>query len=186
MSDQHRSHPKMQPQNSNCTTNTARARVKKLSALSLFLAAAVFILAKPAFATIDNIATATATYNGNSVVSNSDSASIPVDTTGPALVVDKTADDTTDVVAGQVVTYTYIVRNAGTQPLTNISLNDAHNGAGPAPVPGNEALTTDAGIANDSTDAAANDGIWSILAPGDAITMQATYTVMQADVDTLQ
>jgi hypothetical protein len=31
-----------------------------------------------------------------------------------------------------------------------------------------------------------NDGIWSVLAPGDAITMTATYTVTQSDVDTLQ
>jgi large repetitive protein len=186
MSDQHRSHLEMQPENSNRTIDTARARGKNLSALYVFLVAAVFISTESAFATIENTATATATYDGNAVVSNPDTASIPVDTGVPALVVDKTADDTTNVVAGQVVTYTYVVRNAGTQTLTNVSLNDTHNGAGPAPVPGNEALTTDAGIANDSTDAAINDGVWSILAPGDAITMQATYTVTQADVDTLQ
>jgi large repetitive protein len=186
MSDQHRSRPKMQAKNSTCTTNTARARVKNLSALLVFFAGAVSFATEAAFATIENTATATASYNGDPVVSNPDTASVPVDAGTPALVVDKTADDTTNVVAGQVVTYTYVVRNAGTQTLTNVSLNDAHNGAGPAPVPGNEVLSSDAGVANDSADAAANDGVWSILAPGDAITMQATYTVMQADVDSLQ
>ncbi len=186
MSDQHRSHLKMHPKNINNTINTARARGKNLSALIVFFGFAVFGTSQAAFAAVENTATATATYNGSPVVSNSDTASVPVDTSVPALVVDKTADDTTNVVAGQMLTYTYVVRNSGTQTLSNISLNDAHNGAGPAPVPGNETLTTDAGLANDSTDAATNDGVWSILAPGDAITMTATYTVMQADVDTLQ
>lgn len=186
MSDQHRSHLKMRKVISSSTTNTARARGKNLSALLVFLVAAVFASPGSAFAAIENTATANATFNGNAVVSNSDTASVPVDTSVPALVVDKTADDTTNVVAGQMLTYTYVVRNSGTQTLSNISLNDAHNGAGPAPVPGNETLTTDAGLANDSTDTATNDGVWSILAPGDAITMTATYTVMQADVDTLQ
>ena len=186
MSEKHRSHSKMHPKNSITSTNTIRARGQSLSALIVFFGVAVCILSKPAVAAVENTATATATYQGNAVISNSATASVPVDAGSPAIVVDKTADDTTNVLAGQVVTYTYVVRNTGTQALTNISLNDAHNGAGLAPVPGNEVLSTDASPANDSTDASTNDGVWSILAPGDAITMQATYTVMQADVDALQ
>ncbi len=186
MPEQHRPHTKMQSKNSNTNTTTARARGKSLSALIVCFGVAVFANSEAAFAAVENTATATATFEGNPVVSNPDTASVPVDAGTPALVVDKTANDTTDVVAGQVVTYTYVVRNAGAQTLTNVSLNDSHNGAGPAPVPGNETLTNDAGLANDSTDAAANDGVWTILAPGDAITMTATYTVMQADLDTLQ
>ena len=176
----------MQSKNSNNTIKTVRARDSGLSALIVLFGVAVFISAKPALAFIENTATATATYNGNPVVSNPVTATVTVDPGIPALVVEKTADDTTNVVAGQVVIYTYVVRNSGSQTLTNVSLNDAHNGAGLAPVPGSEILTTDAGLSNDSTDTAANDGVWSILAPGDAITMTATYTVMQADVDTLQ
>jgi len=42
----------------------------------------------------------------------------------------------------------------------------------------------DAGTAGDSTDAAMN-GSWDVLAPGDVITFTGTYTVTQADVDSL-
>jgi large repetitive protein len=181
----HRSLPHMQQKPSHQICDTTRAYGKNLAALLVFLMTA-FFTSQPAVAAIENTATATATYNGNAVNSNSDTAVVPVDTAAPALVVDKSADDTTDVVAGQVVTYTYVVRNTGAQPLSNISLNDAHNGAGPAPVPGNETLSVDGGVSNDSSDAAPNDGVWSVLGPGDAVTMKATYTVMQADVDTLQ
>jgi methionine-rich copper-binding protein CopC len=131
-----------------------------------------------AHATIDNTATAAGVYNGNPVVSNTATVSVDVSSALPGLEVTK--------VAGTLVTYTYTVRNAGNQTLTNVSLNDVHSGSGPAPIPGNEVLTTDAGVANDSTDGAANDGVWSMLAPGDVITLTSTYIVTQSDVDTQQ
>ena len=56
---------------------------------------------------------------------------------------------------------------------------------GPAPVPSNEALTTDNGAIGDSTDTTI-DGIWEVLAPGDEISLTAQYVVTQADVDNLQ
>ena len=70
--------------------------------------------------------------------------------------------------------------------VTNIFLADAHIGSGPSPVPLNESLTTDAGTLNDSTDNTPNDGQWSTLAPGDEITLTATYIITQIDVDTKQ
>jgi hypothetical protein len=139
-----------------------------------------------AFATIDNDATATGTYNGLPVNSNTATVQVDVAPSAPALLVTKTASPDTDVPAGTTVTYTYTVQNSGNQVLTNITLNDAHNGSGPAPIPGNETLTTDAGTVNDSTDSTANDGQWSTLAPGDVITLTATYIITQNDVDTQQ
>lgn len=133
---------------------------------------------------IDNTATASGTYDGTTVQA-SGSASVAL-LLSPGLSVTKTANDTTDVVAGQVITYTYVVTNTGNQTVINISLSDSHNGAGPAPVPGSETLSTDAGTTGDSTDATANNGVWSSLAPGDAVTFTATYTVLQTDVDTRQ
>ncbi len=139
-----------------------------------------------AFATIDNTAIANGIYAGQPVASNPATVSVSVVPSAPALVVTKTATPDTNVPAGTVVTYTYTVLNSGNQVLTNISLNDVHSGSGPAPVPANETLTTDSGTANDSTDATANDGLWSTLAPGDVITLTATYTITQSDVDTQQ
>ncbi|MEX0278783.1 MAG: DUF4347 domain-containing protein [Ruegeria sp.] len=116
--------------------------------------------------------------------SRSDSATTTI-TANPDLTVTKTADDTTDVVVGQVITYTYEVENTGNQTITAISMSDAHGGSGPAPVPGGETLTTDSLPLGDSTDGGAN-GTWDTLAPGDIVTFTATYTVTQNDVDTLQ
>lgn len=112
-------------------------------------------------------------------------AEVPLETS-KSMTVAKTASPATNVKAGDVVTYTYVVTNTGNTNITNVHLVDSHNASGPVPVPGNEHLTTDAGTTGDSTDTTANDSIWSVLAPGDSITMTATYTVTQHDVDTLQ
>ncbi len=114
----------------------------------------------------------------------SDSASTTI-STNPLLEVTKTADDTTDLLLGQVITYTYVVENTGNQTITNVWLDDIHNGSGPTPTPTNEALTTDSTPLGDSTDGGTN-GIWDTIAPGDIVTFTATYTVTQSDVDTLQ
>jgi large repetitive protein len=139
-----------------------------------------------AFATIDNTATVNGTYNGNPVPPASDTVNVPVSPASSALVVTKVATPDTNVPAGTVVTYTYTVRNSGNTTLTDVSLNDVHGGFGSAPVPANETLSADNGTVGDSTDATINDGIWSILAPGDEITLTATYTIIQTDVDNLQ
>lgn len=97
-----------------------------------------------------------------------------------------TTGDVSGVPAGTVVTYTYVVRNSGNQTLTNIALADLHNGNGPAPVPGGETLSIDAGTPGNSTDATPGNGIWSVLAPADSVTFAGTYTVTQQDLDLLQ
>ncbi len=81
------------------------------------------------------------------------------------LVVTKMASDDTDVVAGQMVTYTYVVTNNGNTTLTNVTLSDEH--------------VTQAGTANLTI---ANNVI-ATLVPGASDTRAATYTVTQADID---
>ncbi len=137
-------------------------------------------------AAITNSAVATATYGATAVTSAPSTASVNVTPGVASLSVVKSANPTGNVVAGQTVTYTYAVKNTGTLTVTNVSPADAHNASGPAPTPSGEALTTDSGQLNDSTDASASDGVWSLLAPGDTVTFTGTYTVLQSDVDQLQ
>ncbi|MEO1140895.1 MAG: hypothetical protein AAFW66_00880 [Pseudomonadota bacterium] len=116
---------------------------------------------------------------------DTDNIAITVIDGTPSLQVIKTADDTTNVAVGQVITYTYRVINDGDQIINNVSLSDAHDGLGPAPVPANETLDVDTVPAGDSTDAA-SDGVWDVLAPGDEIVFTATYTITQNDIDLRQ
>lgn len=159
---------------------------RKFSALLAIAMALMSTQCRTAYAGIDNTATATATYGGSTIVSPPSSVSVPVAPANSALSVTKTADATANAVAGQIITYTYTLTNTGNRTLTAIVLSDVHNASGPAPVPGSETLAADAGTSGDSTDAVTNDGIWSVLAPGDTVTFKSTYTVTQSDVDTLQ
>lgn len=103
----------------------------------------------------------------------------------PSLTVTKIALPSTNVAAGQTVTYTYEVTNTGDVTLTNIDLNDSHNGSGTLPDPSSEMLLSDAVPVGDSSDSG-TDGVWDILAPGDVVRFTASYIVTQQDVDTLQ
>ncbi|WP_299685935.1 hypothetical protein [uncultured Tateyamaria sp.] len=87
-------------------------------------------------------------------------------TQGPAFTIDKTVNDATQVVADQVLTYSYRVVNTGNVTLTDITLTDAHTSAA-----GTTAL------------ALSNGGVIDSLLPGDEATLTATYTVTQADLD---
>jgi hypothetical protein len=84
---------------------------------------------------------------------------------------------------GQVVTYTFKVKNTGNVSITSVSLNDTFNGFGSPPLPNNETLSLDAAPTGDSTNGTFNDGIWAALGPGDEVTFTAPYTVIQSDVD---
>ncbi len=141
-----------------------------------------------ALADIVNTATAAGTYSGTSYSSPGSTVSVPVAPPAPKLSVAKTSNPSTGVTAGQVVTYSYAVTNTGNVTVTSIKLTDSHNAAGPVPLPANETLTNPGpeGAAASSDDSTANNGIWGALAPGATVTFTGTYTVQQADMDTLQ
>lgn len=134
---------------------------------------------------INNVSVTTDQYTAESLADETALATTTILPANPSITVTKTADMDTNVAAGVTVTYTYVVANTGNQTVSNITLVDAHNGSGPAPTPTNETLSSDNGIANDSSDAGVN-GSWDTLAPGDEITFTATYLVTQSDVDMLQ
>lgn len=85
---------------------------------------------------------------------------------GPAadnqITLSKTASKDTDVIAGEVITYTYVAQNQGNITLDNVNVTDVHGGAG---------------ILGPITPASVT------LAPGASQTFEAQYTVTQADVD---
>jgi large repetitive protein len=131
---------------------------------------------------IDNTATAFVEYDdGNGVVTVNDTSSDSVPLyLNPLLTVTKVADDDTDVVAGQVITYTYTVKNDGNVDMTAISLSDTHKGVLGALTPVFDSYSPGA-LGSTNT-----GNLIDILKPGDSAIFTATYTVLQSDIDTLQ
>jgi large repetitive protein len=136
---------------------------------------------------------ATGSFSNTATVSSAQTGAVvttavttPVTRT-PRLTIVKTADTPGPVNLNTLITYTYMVSNTGNVTINNVSVNDVHNGTGtPHPIPDLETLTTDAAPTGDSTDVTSTDVLWSTLAPGDTVRFRGTYTVTQADIDTLQ
>jgi uncharacterized repeat protein (TIGR01451 family) len=130
----------------------------------------------PAFATIDNTATASGTYNSSSFTSNSSTVNVPVATATAAMTIAKTAGapttssgtDTTIVDAGDTIIYTYTVTNSGNVTMTGV-------------------VPTDAGPKFNGTSGTGTLGSFSpasaTLAPGAQQIFTATYTLTELDVD---
>lgn len=130
---------------------------------------------------LDNTATVTSSYNdgtGAVAVTDTDTRSIQLDI-APSLLISKVADKTTNVVAGDTVTYTYTVTNAGNVPITGITLSDEHKGVVGALTPTFGSFTTNTGSTN-------TGNTITVLQPGDVAVYTATYVVTQDDVDNLQ
>jgi uncharacterized repeat protein (TIGR01451 family) len=106
---------------------------------------------------VTNIATASTTFNGNTVTSNQATATV-TSTAAPAISLVKTANPTTYSAVGQVITYTYTITNSG-----NVQL------PGPFTVTDNKIATV--------TCAAGP------LNPGASLTCSGTYTITQADLN---
>lgn len=131
----------------------------------------------PAFASIDNSATASGTYNSGTTTSAPDTATVPVAPSTPALTVSKTAgtittangSDNTIVDSGDTITYTYVVQNTGNVTVSGVT-----------PV--------DSGPTFGGTAGTGSMGSFSLtagtlpLAPGASATFQAVYTLSALDV----
>jgi len=132
--------------------------------------------------TADNtLRTDDATVTANLTVSSS------IDVTKIASAAGFTTGNIQEAPAGTIVTYTYTITNTGNQTVSNISLSDIHSGTGTAPAPDPDTATlTDNGAIGDSSNTTTGDNVWDALGPGDVLTVTASYTVTQSDVDTLQ
>ena len=132
---------------------------------------------------LDDKATASATYNNvgqntTTSVSATDKKSVQLNIV-PGIQVTKVASKTTNAAVGDLITYTYTVKNTGNTPVNNITLSDTHNGVPNALIPAFVAFN--AGNTSTRTLNTINS-----LSPGDSATYTATYTVTQTDVDTRQ
>jgi uncharacterized repeat protein (TIGR01451 family) len=91
---------------------------------------------------------------------------------------------------GETITYTYKVTNTGTGTVTGVQPRDWHETTVGTPVGGNVAsgaggIRSETVLAGDvgplgaaaSTDATANNGVWSTLAAGAAVTMTYSHVV---------
>jgi uncharacterized repeat protein (TIGR01451 family) len=132
---------------------------------------------------IDNTATASASYNSAPVSANGSRAVLV--SLNPRMTLVKSANTAGPVTVGTNITYRYRVMNTGNVTISNVTINDVHNGYGIDPVPGSEVIFNDVAPVGDSTDGAPT-GTWGTLAPGDTIDFIGTYNVQQADIDYLQ
>ncbi|WP_427454228.1 DUF7507 domain-containing protein [Litorimonas sp. WD9-15] len=112
---------------------------------------------------VTNTATANATPVAGTLTPATDSESVSPDAPAPLVDFAKTADITTDVAVGDIITYTYTATNTGNVTLTNVSVSDVHDGTGTL------SAITPANIAT--------------LAVGQTVSFTASYEVTQADID---
>jgi len=112
---------------------------------------------------ITNTATADATPAGGTLTPATADESVTPEGPAPEASMTKTADMTSDLSVGDIVTYTYSVTNTGNVSLSDLSVSDVHSGAGTL------SAVTPATIAS--------------LAVGDSVDFTATYQVNQADID---
>ncbi|MDC1162498.1 hypothetical protein OAT18_03570, partial [Tenacibaculum sp.] len=91
----------------------------------------------------------------------------------PSYTITKIADDDSNVIEGQLITYTYVITNTGNVTFDEISLTDIHSGNGSL---GTVTLQSTSGT-DDSLD---NDV--DILFPGNIATWTAEYVVTSDDI----
>src|SRR5262249_32297423 len=109
---------------------------------------------------ITNVATASTTYNGNTVTSNQAQATVTA-VKNPLLAITKTATESSFSQVGDVIHYQIQATNTGNVTLTNVTVSDPQV-TNLSCQPGNPVAS---------------------LAPGASITCSASHTIVQADLD---
>ncbi len=118
---------------------------------------------------VNNAATATTTFDGNPVTSNSDSVSLSPTGT-PSLAISKSADLANFTTLGETITYTFTVTNDGTLDI-DLTGVDATT------------IVADDKIGAGGVDCADPNPLPAALLIGDSLTCTGTYNVTQADID---
>ena len=161
------------PKNPSLPIRPGPSRAGQLSSVSLLALMMALSQVAPAYATIDNTANASGTYNAATTTSNNSTVNIPVTPATPTLTVVKTApasvSDTNGdgiVGAGDKITYSYLVTNTG-----NVTINAAR----PTDVGPTFATVAGTGTMSAFSPVSVN------LAPGANQTFTATYTMSAVD-----
>ncbi len=133
-----------------------------------------------------------ATLDTNQTIPLTSNAAVTTVTRTPSLTLNKTwafapggdilNNGTADL--NDIIRYTFETTNNGNVSVSTVDVVEtAFSGSGSSVIPANETVSIDVAPLNDSTDATVNDGIWSLLRPGDAVRFVGNYTVVQADID---
>ncbi|MEL6681887.1 MAG: Ig-like domain-containing protein, partial [Pseudomonadota bacterium] len=119
-------------------------------------------------ADLTNTVTATASGpDGTTGPTATDDEVVDLEDRDPMITIEKSVSEDTDVTVGTVLTYTYEVENTGNVTLENVTIDDQHTSAA-----GTSALAI-----------TPNGGVIATLVPDEIVTLTATYTVTQADID---
>jgi uncharacterized repeat protein (TIGR01451 family) len=153
---------------------------------------------------VTNVATATGKTPGNVTAATNTTPTVNVTIpAGPKLQTTKSftlatsggvpiTPNTTPVKVGDVVTYTYKVKNIGNVAMTGVTVSDLHvlttyvstvDMMNEKVLVGDDGPLSTATPAVASTDATINNGTWSVLQPGATVTFTWTHAVTQAEFD---
>ena len=155
------------------------------------LAAATFpAFVSQAFATIDNTVTVRGTVPGGPVDAVMATASETVDVVDadPRLAIIKTATLNDEVAAnslaelGETTTYVYQVTNNGNVTITNVSIQDTHEGSLLSPAPAGETIIVE-GPNQPSDIGTPDDGLIDRLEVGAIATFTVTLPITQEEID---
>jgi uncharacterized repeat protein (TIGR01451 family) len=146
---------------------------------------------------VSNIANATGTPANGTLTAPNSAAALTSIVAGPKLQVTKTVINgpgagpsggptggTADV--GEFITYRYRVFNSGNVAITAVSINDIHEGTAlPAFSAATETFVSNGplGAVPATSDATANNGIWSVIQPGATVDFFYIHTVGQTEFD---